>query len=264
MQALETQRENIMLQRVLSLLLLFSLFPLANSATVSIRADEWYPVNGKDNGSHPGYMIELAREILTENGHRLDYQTLPWVGSITMVRKGSFDCVVGADTNDAPDFIFTQKTWGFIKPVFYVKKGKSWKFTGIDSLKHVRLGVIGSYAYSEELDKYVAQNKGSEKVQVVNADKALRQNIGKLLSNRLDVVVEFDLIMDAKLNELGYSQDVIPAGELTSGEPLYLACGPNKPSSAKYVDMFSNGIIKMRENGTLQKILDKYGLADWE
>jgi len=186
------------------------------------------------------------------------------VGSITMVRKGSFDCVVGADTNDAPDFIFTEKTWGFIKPVFYVKKGKTWKFTGIDSLKHVRLGVIGSYAYSEELDKYVSQNKDSDKVQVVKADKALRQNIGKLLSNRLDVVVEFDLIMDAKLNELGYSQDVVPAGELTSGEPLYLACGPNKPSSAKYVDMFSSGIIKMRENGTLQKILDKYGLADWE
>jgi len=263
-QVLETQRENIMLQRVLILLLLFSLFPLANSATVSIRADEWYPVNGKDNGSHPGYMIELAKEILTENGHRLDYQTLPWVGSITMVRKGSFDCVVGADINDAPDFIFTEKTWGFIKPVFYVKKGKTWKFTGIDSLKHVRLGVIGSYAYSEELDKYVSQNKDSDKVQVVKADKALRQNIGKLLSNRLDVVVEFDLIMNAKLNELGYSQDVVPAGELTSGEHLYLACGPNKSSSAKYVDMFSNGIIKMRENGTLQKILDKYGLADWE
>ena len=240
------------------------LFNVAIADTVTIRADEWYPVNGKANSSQPGYMIEVAREILNENGHRLDYQTLPWLGSIAMVRKGTYDCVVGADIRNAPDFLFSKNTWGEIKAVMYTKKGNTWRYGGLSSLSNKRLGVIGSYAYSDELDQYIINNKDSHNVQVVKADKALKQNIGKLLSGHLDVVVEYDLIMEAKLAELGYTQDIIAAGEVTKGESLYIACSPNKPSSAMYVDMFSDGIAKMRDSGRLKTILDKYGLQDWE
>ncbi len=245
-------------------LLIALTFNLANASTVSIRADEWYPVNGGEQSAQPGYMIEIAKEILSNNGHSLDYQTLPWVGSITMVRKGTYDCVVGADNNDAPDFLFSKSPWGKIKPVMYVKQGDTWRYGGIPSLSNKQLGVIGSYAYSEELDQYIAKRKDTEKVQVVKADKALRQNIGKLLSGRIDVLVEFDLIMEAKLAELKYSQKIIAAGEITEGESLYIACGPNKASSAKYIEMFSNGLLNLRKSGRLKSILDKYGLQDWE
>lgn len=250
--------------KVISVYFLMALtLKLAMADTVSIRADEWYPVNGQENSAQPGYMIEVAKEILRINGHTLDYQTLPWVGSIAMVRKGTYDCVVGADTSDAPDFLFSKEPWGKIKPVMYVKKGDTWRYGGISSLSRKQLGVIGSYAYSEELDQYIANNKGSHKVQVVQADKALRQNIGKLLSQRIDVLVEFDLIMEAKLAELNYGEKIVPAGEVTAGESLYIACGPNKASSKQYIDMFSNGLTTLRENGQLQSILNKYGLQDW-
>ena len=245
-------------------LLLVITLNVANADTVTIRADEWYPVNGGEKSAQPGYMIEIAKEILMKNGHSLDYQTLPWVGSIAMVRKGTYDCVVGADASDAPDFLFSKNTWGKIKPVMYVKQGDTWRYGGIPSLSNKQLGIIGSYAYSDELDQYIANHKDSHKVQEVKADKALRQNIGKLLSGRIDVLVEFDLIMEAKLAELNFSDKVIAAGDVTQGESLYIACGPNKASSAKYIELFSNGLTKMRENGQLQSILDKYGLQDWE
>ena len=253
------------MMKVISVYFLMALtLKLAMADTVSIRADEWYPVNGAEKSAQPGYMIEIAKQILNKNGHSLDYQTLPWIGSITMVRKGTYDCVVGADESDAPDFLFSQNTWGKIKPVMYVKKGNTWRYGGIRSLLNKQLGVIGSYAYSEELDLYIANNKDTDKVQVVNADKALRQNIGKLLSEKIDIIVEFDLIMKAKLAELNSSEKIISAGEVTEGEALYIACGPNKASSAQYVKMFSDGLMTLRENGQLQIILDKYGLQDWE
>ncbi|WDE01367.1 substrate-binding periplasmic protein [Thalassomonas actiniarum] len=231
---------------------------------VTIRADEWYPVNGRPGAANPGYMIEIAKKILVENGHSLDYQTLPWRGSLKMVRKGRYDCVVGADHNDAPDFVFTQEPWGFIKPVFYIKKESAWRYRGIDSLRNIRLGVIGDYAYTQVLEDYIARNKDTDKVQIVFANKALRQNIGKLMSGRLDVIIEYDIVMDAKLRELGHDKDIISVGSVTDGQPLYIACSPNKANAREYIRLFAEGFSKMRTNGELAGILQKYGLKDWQ
>ena len=251
-----------MCKQVLVLLMLLSYG--ASADVVSIRADEWYPVNGKPMSEKPGYMIEIAKIILAEHGHTLDYKMLPWRGSLTMVRKGRFDCVVGADSNDAPDFLFSQEPWGFIKPVFYSKKTSHWQYQGINSLKDIKLGVIGDYAYTEALDQYIEQYKDTDKVQRVFANKALRQNIGKLMSDRLDVIIEYDIIMEAKLKELGHSKDIKSVGNMTTGQALYIACSPNKTSSKAYVEMFSSGFKKLRANGELNKVLKKYGLKDWQ
>ncbi len=253
-----------MINKLVGAFLLLAIHFSVTADVVSIRADEWFPINGKPGTDRPGYMIELAKVILAEHGHTVDYNTLPWRGSIKMVQKGVFDCVVGADASDAPDFLFSKKAWGIIKPMFYVPTGSTWYYSGLESLKGNRLGVIGGYAYSKELDPYVAKYKGTNEVQVVNANKALRQNIGKLLSDRLDVIVEFDLIMDAKLSELGHRKDIKTAGKLSSGELLYIACTPNKISSKMYINLFSKGLDKMRKNGKLAMILEKYGLKDWE
>jgi len=248
----------------LLVILLISLSYPSYADVVTIRADEWYPVNGRPGAEKPGYMIEIARKILIEHGHSLDYQTLPWRGSLKMVRKGRFDCVVGADNNDAPDFVFAKEPWGFIKPVFYIKKDNTWRYRGIDSLRNIRLGVIGDYAYTEELERYIARHKDTDKVQIVFANKALRQNIGKLMSGRLDVVIEYDIVMDAKLRELGHDQDIVSVGSVTDGQPLYIACSPNKANAGEYVRLFSEGFAKMRQNGELAAILQKYGLRDWQ
>jgi len=114
--------------------------------TVTIRADEWSPINGVPGAKDPGYMIELVTIILAKHGHEVEYRTMPWKRSIQMVREGEFDCVVGAYKSDAPDFIFPEEPWGLIGSSFYVKKGSSWKYTNLNSLAEVRIGTIGAYA----------------------------------------------------------------------------------------------------------------------
>ena len=51
-------------------------------------------------------MIELAQRIAAEAGHQIDYKIMPWERSVLKVRRGDFDCVVGAYKEDSPDFIF--------------------------------------------------------------------------------------------------------------------------------------------------------------
>ena len=251
---------------VIKLLLasVFLLSTLSHANTVTIRADEWYPINGVPGSKNPGYMIELAQVILAKHGHTVEYRSMPWERSLKEVRRGSFDCVVGAYKEDAPDFIFPDTAWGSIESTFYVKNETAWRYTNMDSVKNIVIGAIGGYAYSEEFDEYIKQNRGKGKVQVINANNALEQNIKKLLLGRIGAVIESHLVMEAKLKSMNATNKVKSAGVLVEAENMYIACSPAKSTSKEYVKLFSGGIKELRTSGELKKILDKYGLKDWQ
>ena len=246
----------------LAALLVFSGGLLAKS--VSIRADVWYPINGVPGSAKPGYMIELAQMILKEHGYTVDYRAAPWERSLEEVRKGKHDCVVGAYVDDAPDFLFPAIPWGKIESTFYVKKGSAWKYQGIKSLMSVKVGTIGGYAYSDEFDSYVEANRNSGRVQVIKGNNALENNVKKLLAGRIDALIESHLVMEAKLKEMGKSNDIVGAGLLAEADNMYIACSPAKAQSKQLVQWFTEGLIKLRANGELQKVLSKYGLSDWQ
>jgi polar amino acid transport system substrate-binding protein len=252
------------LTKIATLGILFILSSNLLAKSVSIRADEWFPINGVPGASSPGYMIELAQIILKEHGYTVDYQVSPWERSLYDVRKGNADCVVGAFTEDAPDFIFPKESWGKIESTFYVKKGTTWKYEGIKSLMSAKVGTIGGYAYSEEFDAYVVTNSNSPRVQVIKGNNALENNINKLLSGRIDTLIESHLVMMAKLKDMGKSSDIMAAGLLAPADDMYIACSPAKANSKELVQWFSDGLTKLRDSGELQKLLNKYGLKDWK
>lgn len=237
---------------------------ISYAETITIRADNWFPMNGDPGAANPGYMIEIAQKIFATAGHKVDYKTMPWKRALEFVEKGKFDCVVGAYKEDAPNFVFPSKSWGYDQPAFFVKKGNSWKYKGISSLDAIKLGVIGDYHFDDEFDKYVADNK-KKNVQSLKTSNALDQNIKKILGGRIDATIESKVVMQAKLKELGKEGEVVEAGNLLSEpSPIYIACSPAKPLSKELIKIIDEQTPKLRASGELQKILDKYGLKDWK
>lgn len=230
--------------------------------TVTILSDLWYPINGQPNSSHPGYMIEIAQEILQPHGHQLDYRLAPWKRSILEVRKGNADCIIGAYKSDAPDFIFPQQAWGQAEFNFYSKLGTQWKYQGIETLNDIRLGVITGYAYSQELDQYIEKHKGSERIQVMSGESALVQNIRKLLANRLDAIISFDPVLMRQLKKMNLEHELVLTGTLELAQGLYIACSPNKAASRKLIELFDQGYSKLKAKGIVDKILFKYGIKE--
>ena len=246
---------------VTSALLLSS--SVSHADTISIRADNWFPMNGDPKSATPGYMIELATRIFGDAGHTVDYRTMPWERAVASVRDGQFDCVVGAYTDDAPDFVFPNASWGLDEAKFYTKKGDDWRYTGLDSIASIKLGLIGGYAYDEDFDKYVEENnKGN--YQFIKGDNALENNIKKILAGRLTATVESPSVMQAKLQEMGLEGKTVAAGDLGEASNIYIACSPAKDSSKVLMQLVDEGTDKLRQSGELQKILDKYGLNDWK
>ena len=252
-----------MSRRITGMVLLFSLaVPVVQAETVTIRADEWFPMNGEPGSEQPGYMIELAQVILGESGHTVDYQVMPWKRALQSVREGENDCVVGAYKEDAPDFLFPQEHWGFDRQFFWKKKGNDWTYNGLESLSGPTLGLIGGYAYGDEFDAYAKENEGS-KVQFIHGNNALENNIKKLLAGRIDLTVESEAVMSAKLKEMGHAGELVNAGQLGEASEMYIACTPAKPFSQEIVKLVDAGTAKLRADGRLAEIMQKYGLQAW-
>lgn len=248
--------------RLIPLILAVTLTPATLADTITIRADSWCPMNCEPGSAEPGYMIEFAREIAEMNGHSVDYQTLPWRRALEMVRGGEFDCVVGAYIEDAPDFRFPDSHWGLDQTAVYTSADSDFTYEGLESFKGKKVGVIGGYAYSEAFDAFAQENPSI--VQGINVDKALENNIKKVLAGRVTATVESPAVMGHTLKAMGLQGQIKRVGYLSEGSEMYIACSPNKPQTADYVAMFSEGTRQLRESGRLQEILEKYGLEDWQ
>ena len=228
--------------------------------TITIRADYWYPMNGDPNSEKPGYMIELAKAIFEPNGIAVDYQLMPWPRAIQQVRLGHHDCVVGAYKESVPDFTFAHDHWGMDQTLFYKLKGDTWEYTGnLDDLIGRKVGVIRAYSYGAELDKVFK----SLNAQSASGDNAIETNIKKMFSGRIDTLIESYYVMQTKLSELNLTKRIVSAGDSQQGQPMYLACSPESKRSKRFIRIVNEAMPKLKNNGQLKRILNKYDIQVW-
>jgi len=239
----------------------FTLF----SDNISLGADVWLPYNGDPNEQHVGYMIEIAKTIFEKEGHTIDYQIMPWSRAIKDARSGTVNAIVGALKDEAPDFIYPKNEQGLSVPAtFFVKKGDSWKFKEITSLKNKNIGIINDYSYGSIIDDFLKDKNNQSIIQSLSGTDALEQNIKKLLFGRIDIVIEDKIVMAYKLKSMNIQDQIIEAGNSGEKTLLYIAFSPVNKNSKKYAEILSKGMDNLRNNGELKKILDVYGLKDWK
>jgi polar amino acid transport system substrate-binding protein len=232
----------------------------AGADTISIRADNWFPMNGDPGSAKPGYMIELAEKIFTAAGHTVDYKLMPWERAVDSVRKGDFDCVVGAYKDDAPDFVYPKAVWGMDSTAFFKQADSTWTYSGMESLKGQKTAVLKGYAYGEEFDQFIVDNPGL--FDSIGANDGLENNIKKLKAGRVDVVAESPSVMGAKLKDMGIT-GIVSGGTLGEATEMYIACSPAKDSSQGYIKLIDEGTTSLRASGEFTKILASYGISDW-
>jgi polar amino acid transport system substrate-binding protein len=243
------------------LLVLLGYTGLARAETVVIAADVWCPINCKPGSERPGIFVELAREIFAESGIEVKYQTLNWARVLHNVRRGQLHAAIGAEVQDAPDFIFGKTPVLLSRNCFYTPQDSAWVFTGIASLAQQRLGVINDYSYGDELNTYInAHRDDSKRIQVAAGDKALALNLGKLRMKRIDTLLENTWIMQSLLASQGKADELREAGCREPDLPIYLAFSPALESSSRYAALFEEGLQRYRANGRLQQLLQVYGV----
>jgi len=236
----------------------------ALSETITIVADDWCPYNCEPGSDSPGYIVEVAREIFTSAGYRLEYKYVPWARALKEVKKGTYDGAIAATPKELPNAVFPDEKLGYYANDLIIRNGDKWQFNTIDSLSQVKLGAIKNYNYGKSLDTYIETNKNTFSVQVLTGNNAVERNLNKLLQNRIDVYLEDRNVAFYTAKKMDILDKIAIGG--TEGKPIsmYIGFSAANPESKKYAHLLSEGIKKMRKSGQLAKILKKYGVSDWK
>lgn len=232
--------------------------------TITLKADNYMPYNG-DGKSETGYVLDIARAVFEPKGHKIVYVLTPWDQALAEGRSGKCNGVIGAARTDAPDFVFPSEEQGESVMLFCVQTGSPWKFTSIDSLKTIKLGVIKDYTYVKAVDDYIKASPGG--IVIGTGENPLQANLAKLVDGRVGVVIDDRSVLKyniAKMNLQGKVAFTLATGDVVKPSQLFIAFSPKNPKSAEYAKLLSEGMTALRASGELQKILAKYGLVDWK
>ena len=252
--------------KIVLTLFLFSLFipSVALSQTITIVADDWCPYNCEPGSDSPGYIVELAHEIFTSAGFRLEYKYVPWARALKEVTKGTYGGAIAATPKEMPNGIFPEEELGYYANDLIIRKGDPWRFKNIDSLKRVKLGAIKDYNYGKQMDAYIEKHMNSTAVQVLSGNNCVERNLRKLLDSRIDVYLEDRNVAFYTAKQMNIIDEIEFGG--TEGKPIamYIGFSSANPESKTYARLLSEGIKRMRKSGQLAKILKKYSVKDWK
>ena len=114
------------------------------------------------------------------------------------------------------------------------------------------------------MDQYISKHKNSSAIYTVTGNNPLERLIKALKEKRIDAFVENAPVVYYSLKLYGYNlEEFKESGAPKKGVDLYIPFSPNNPDSTKLAAIFDEGIIKLRQSGELNKILQKYQLEDW-
>ncbi len=250
-------------RKCLFLLVLF-LSNVAYAKTVTMVADPWMPYTG-DRERQNGYIVDIAKEIFIEAGYTVEYITLPWSRAILKTREGKYDALISCFKSEAPDFIFPTHEQGKSCSEIFIKTTTTWKFKTTTSLKKMKIGIIKNYSYGTEIDNYVDTNKEDKNlIHFLVGEKALIKGIRMLNAGRIDALIEDKFVAKYTFNSMKLSKSIVSAGQVMEPEKLWIGFSPKKSSSINCAKILSDGMIKIRKDGRLNRILEEYGLSDWK
>ncbi|HVI52020.1 MAG TPA: transporter substrate-binding domain-containing protein [Candidatus Sulfotelmatobacter sp.] len=240
--------------------------PVSDPHVITLRADPSCPSNCEPDSDHPGYDIELAREIYGAAGYKVDYRLLSWSRTLIEVRNGTIDGFVAGIKEDAPDFVFPEEPAGVLINAFAVRKGSHWQWNGIASLDGKVLGYIPDYQYFPELKTYIeAHAKDPKAVQGVAMMNANELNLRKLSVGRVDITCDDLTVLQYLVNLMKLDDKIeIIDPRVSPPVPEYIAFGPSNPRAHELARLWDDGIRRLRKTGELKRILDRYGIQDWK
>lgn len=241
------------------LVVLVSLFccsPLgaAEAPLLRISAGEWPPYLSA-RLEHQGPVAHLLRDLLAEEGYRVEFTFLPWPRAYAEAAAGRFDAtaVWMHKTEREADFLFSAPLLNE-QFVFFHLKTQPFDWQRFDDLSGMTLGGGLEYSYGPAFDAFLAE--GKVRIERVSSD---RQNFEKLLKERVVLYPqELNVGYAALLNEFSSAD----AERITHHpKPLlvnlsYLMLPKRLAQSEALRERFNARLQQFRDDGRYQKYFD--------
>ena len=241
-----------------------------------VASDEWCPYICDDTHL-PGFLVEIVTEIAASNGVKIKFALTPLARALDLTQKGKIDILLGLTPQHISDFQLqtSHLSFGGLYNDFYVRANDPWRFKNITDLKtalknNAILGTINGYEYGDIIGNLLKDNTAH--IFSASGNSPLQRQLKMLRLGRLDILLDSRFTVQYQLSKLVNKSSltktpttakpsIIYAGTEGDFTPLFLGFSPLL--SKEQVQLFDDGLLNLRENGRLNKILAKYGVIDW-
>lgn len=252
-----------MTYRLLILIFLMSFTCVGNAQTnaqiesqppvLRIVADIWPPMTGNtlDNG---GFSVQLTKEILQELGFRTQVRFVPWKRIIRTSQRGAFDVIpaIWKDEKREDMFELSQAYLNY-KLLFVSLKSQAFRFSKLNDLNGLRVGIVSSYAYPEAFLNY---DQAQWKTGI-----DIKQNLKKLLAKRLDLVLGTQEVIRYEAHLLkGEDQLFYDVQHPIEDRALHIGVNRQLPNHQALIRDIDRMMLVFKRNGRFDQLKEQHGL----
>jgi len=254
----------MLLKYISFIILIFSFNTVANE-TLNVGSDVWCPYICSE-AHKPGVLIEVLNEIAKHNGLVINFKVIPLARSLVLLQQSKLDMVLALTDEHIKENHLKRslKTYGGWYNDFYVLKKNQWEFRSIKDLKKYieqgnTLGIIKGYKYGNGIAQL--QESSGQHIFSATGNSPLSNILMMLSHKRISMVLDSRFNIEYELQNRNIS-NLKYAGTEGDFVPLYIGYAPQ--SEVKYINVFDQGLIRLRATGQLSEILKRYGIPDWQ
>ncbi len=216
--------------------------------------DPWPPFVDEDSPTQ-GISMEIIRAAYATQGYEVVQEFMPWARAEEGVINGDYDIL--------PDVWFTEERgeqmmfsdhYVVNEVKFIKKKGDPFEYDGLESLDGKIVATMRGYGYGDDF-------LNADNFERAEGDDMI-QNINRVTAELVDLTIEDEIVASARMaaDEPGLLDEVEFTENALSSNPLYISAGYNNPRHEEIITAFNNGLEAIKEDGTYEEILARYGI----
>uniref|UniRef100_A0A486XVN1 Amino acid ABC transporter, periplasmic amino acid-binding protein n=1 Tax=Rheinheimera sp. BAL341 TaxID=1708203 RepID=A0A486XVN1_9GAMM len=237
----------------------------ANSAeqqqmcSFTMGIDAWEPYQYMTVGNVvAGLDVELVQNIMTDMGCTLDVVQGSWLELLTLLREGEVDFVLGASkTAERESFAYFSEPYRQERFQLYVRAEQvNLPYSDLRAFvgAGLKVGVVNEYFYGGE----VAELYEDDMLRPMFVGAIISElNMARLLDEEIDGLLEDSFVGASILRRKGLDKHIQPHSISLGASDVYVMFSQGSVSAAQ-VEQFNAGLVKLRDSGRYNQIVDKY------
>jgi polar amino acid transport system substrate-binding protein len=223
--------------------------------------DYWCPYNCSEDINYQGFLVDVTRRALYIYGIDIEYKLMPWHETLTEIKKGSIDGIIGISQTKGLDVITTNLPLEYSTTTAFIRTDTDWMYDGLASLRGKKLGIVMDYNLTEDISNFVGMNYTTNPGMFIIEDgkNAVIDSITNLIDGTSDVYIEDRRVVESYIKEHDLSHHIKNAGKTSKDPlPLYIAFNSKIPHAKEYIKFLEEGIASLKATGEYEDLRVKY------
>ena len=236
------------------LLTLTSLWAHAETSVLTIATSEYPPFEYTDNGELKGGDVDTVREAVERMGLEPRFVVLPWARAENRVRRGDTDMLFSlTHSSERERYYHFTAPISLAQDVFFARADAGIRWSELDDLSHLRVGLTASYSYAESFMNWIGEP--DRRVVEINQEAPELVGLRMLALQRIDVFICEHSVCNYLLDK---HRETYPELETVTSipgivgqiRPFRAAVSRQHPDGEALRDRFNQALADIRAEGS--------------